>query len=250
MSAKQETAPFVRRLRAVRLGLHLMQGVLSAFILFPWLGPPARNRLIRGWSLKLLAILNIRLTVRGTIPRHGGKGVLFVANHISWLDIFLLNAHHPLRFVSKAEVRAWPLIGFLAAKSGTLFIERTRRHDTGRANQAIERALRNGDHVALFPEGTTTDGSHVRHFHASLLQAAIDADVPVQAVALGYFGETGEIDTAPAYIGDLSLGDCLKQILRRPVIHAELHFAAMVAPRGKDRRQLAGALHNIITGAR
>lgn len=249
MSAKRETHPAIRWLRAIRVGLHLVQGFLTALILFPILGQPARNRLIRSWSAKLLAILNIRLTLRGAIPQRGSQGTLFAANHISWLDIYLLNALHPLRFVSKAEVRAWPLVGFLAAKAGTLFIERSRRHDTVRANRAIESALRDGDYIALFPEGTTSDGSRIEHFHASLLQPAIDADVPVQAVAIAYFGENGEIDTAPAYIGDLSFGDSLKQILRRPVIHAQLHFVAALAPRGKDRRQLAGALHNSITNA-
>lgn len=244
-----ETAPIIRWLRAIRLGLHLIRGLLTASALFPLLGQPARNRLIRNWSAKLLAILNIRLTVQGAIPPRGRQGILFTANHISWLDIFLLNARHPLRFVSKAEVRAWPLIGLLVVKAGTLFIERARRHDTGRANQAIESALHNGDHVALFPEGTTTDGSQVRHFHASLLQPAIDAGAPAQAVAIAYFGENGEIDTAPAYIDDLSFGDCLKQILRRPVIHAQLHFVTVVAPHGKNRRELAGALHNAITNA-
>lgn len=249
MTTTRETAPAIRWLRAARLGLHLIRGLLTASVLFPLLGQPARNRLILSWSAKLLAILNIRLTVRGAIPPRGSQGILFAANHISWLDIFLLNARHPLRFVSKAEVRAWPLIGLLVVKTGTLFIERTRRHDTGRANQAIESALRNGDHVALFPEGTTTDGSHVRHFHASLLQPAIDAGAPVQAVAIAYFGENGEIDTAPAYIDDLSLAKSLKQILRRPVIHAELNFVAVVAPHGKNRRELAGVLHNLITNA-
>jgi len=244
----RETAPAIRWLRAVRVGLHLLQGFLTALLLFPLLGLIARRHLSRSWSAKLLAILNVRLTVQGTIPPRGGRGILFVANHISWLDIYLLNALHPLRFVSKAEVRAWPLIGFLAAKAGTLFIER-RRHDTVRANQAIEGALRDGDHIALFPEGTTSDGSHVQHFHASLLQPAIDADAPVQAVAIAYFGENGESDTAPAYIGDLSFGDSLKQILRRPAIHAQLHFCALVQPHGKDRRQLAGALHNAVTNA-
>ena len=249
MIAARETTPAIRWLRAVRLGLHLMQGWLTAIILFPVCRQAARNRLIQSWSAKLLTILNIRLTAHGPIPQRGSKGILFAANHISWLDILLLNTLHPLRFISKAEVRAWPLIGLLAAKAGTLFIERTRRRDTARTNLAIESALRHGDHVALFPEGTTSDGSHVQHFHASLLQPAIDADAPVQAVAIRYFGENGEIDTAPAYIDELSFGECLEQILRRPVIYAQLHFAATVAPHGKNRRQLAGVLHNIITSA-
>ena len=244
-----ETAPAIRLLRATRVALHLLQGFLTALLLFPSLGQATRNILIRNWSAKLLKILAIRLTVTGAIPQRGGKGMLFAANHISWLDIYLLNAAHPLRFVSKAEVRQWPLIGFLAAKAGTLFIERTRRHDTGRANREIESALHHGDHIALFPEGTTTDGSHIRHFHAALLQPAIDADAPVQAVAIRYFREDGEIDTAPAYIDDLSFGDSLKQVLRRPAIQAELHFAATLTPHGKNRRELAGVLHNTITNA-
>jgi len=244
-----QTAPTIRWLRAVRVGLHLVQGVSTAALLFPLLSHAMRRRLVQSWSAKLLAILNVRLTVRGNIPQRAGTGLIFAANHISWLDIYLLNALHPLRFVSKSEVRAWPLIGFLAAKAGTLFIERSRRHDTLRANQTIESALRNGDHIALFPEGTTTDGSHVQHFHAALLQPAIDADTPVQAVTIAYFGKNREIDTAPAYIGELSFGDSFQQILRRPTIHAEVHFAAILAPHGKDRRQLAGALHNIIVGA-
>lgn len=244
-----ETLPAIRLLRLARMGLHLVQGLLTAFLLFPVLQQPARDFLIRSWSAKLLAILAIRLSVRGNLPRRGKQGVLFAANHISWLDIYLLNALHPVRFVSKSEVRAWPLIGFLAAKAGTLFIERARRRDTGRVNQTIESALRDGGHVALFPEGTTTDGTHVRHFHAPLLQPAIDAEVPLQPVAIRYFRESGEIDTAPAYIGELSFGDCLGQILRRPAIHAELHLAATVTPRGMNRRELAGVLHNAITNA-
>ncbi len=249
MSKISETAPAIRLLRTTRLALHLLQGFLTALLLFPALSQPTRNALSRSWSAKLLAILAIRLTIVGTVPRRSGKGILFAANHISWLDIYLLNAVLPLRFVSKAEVRSWPLIGFLAAKAGTLFIERGRRRDTGRANQEIENALLNGDHIALFPEGTTSDGSHIRHFHAPLLQPAIDADTPVQPVAIRYFGENGEIDTAPAYIDDLSFGDSVKQILRRPRIHAELHFAATVTPHGKNRRELAGVLHNTITNA-
>ena len=249
MSKHSETPPAVRLLRATRMALHLLQGFLTALLLFPAISQSARNALSRSWSAKLLAILAIRLTVRGIIPQRSRKGILFAANHISWLDIYLLNAVLPLRFVSKAEVRSWPLIGFLAEKAGTLFIERTRRSDTGRANQEIESALRNGDHIALFPEGTTTDGSHIGHFHAPLLQPAIDADAPVQPVAIRYFRENGEIDTAPAYIGDLSFGDCLQQILCRPAIQAELHFAALVTPHGKNRRELAGVLHNTVTNA-
>jgi len=244
-----ETPPAIRLLRLTRVGLHLLQGVLTALLVFPVLRQSVRNFLIRSWSAKLLTILAIHLTVRGNLPRRGDKGVLFAANHISWLDIYLLNALAPVRFVSKSEVRDWPLIGFLAAKAGTLFIERNRRRDTGRVNQTIESALRSGDHVALFPEGTTSDGSEVRHFHAPLLQPAIDADAALQPVAIRYLRENGEIDTTPAYIDELSFGDSLQRILRRPAIHAELHFTAPALPHGMNRRELAGVLHNAITNA-
>lgn len=244
----RQTAPAVRLLRTVRLALHVLRGLLSAALLFPFLAPSARSGLIRNWSAKLLLILCIRLTTRGDLPRRGERGILFAANHISWLDIFLLNAAHPMRFVAKSEVRGWPLAGFLAARAGTLFLDRSRRRDAGRANRDIESALREGDFVALFPEGTTTDGCRVRHFHAALLQPAIDADAPLRAVAIRYACENGEPDTAPAYIDDLSFGDSLRNILRRPAIQAELHFAAPLAPHGRNRRELAGTLHNAISG--
>ena len=245
----RQTAPVTRLLRTARLALHALRGLLTAALLFPFLAPPTRGKLIRVWSAKLLAILRIRLTIRGGVPWQGGGGILFAANHISWLDIFLLNAVHPMRFVAKSEVRGWPLAGFLAARAGTLFLDRNSRRDAGRANRDIENALREGHFVALFPEGTTTDGRQVRHFHAALLQPAIDADTPLQAVAVRYSGENGEPDTAPAYIDNLSFGDSLRNILRRPAIQAELHFTALLTPHGRNRRELAGTLHNAISGA-
>lgn len=247
-SFRQTPAP-LRLIRLTRMGLHLGQGVLTAALIFPFLGQTARTWLIRSWSAKLLALLAIRLSVHGAPPQPGGKGGLVVANHISWLDIYALNAVEPLRFVSKAEVSEWPVVGYLARSAGTLFIRRGKRQDTGRTNRDIENALRSGNLVALFPEGTTTDGTELKHFHASLLQPAIDAQAPLYPVALRFLREDGGIDTAPAYIGDLSFGDCLKQILSRPSIRAELRFGDAIQPHGHSRRELAGYAHNRITNA-
>jgi len=241
------TSATVRWIRLIRLGWHILHGLLSAALVFPRVDRAARNRRIRAWSAKLLAILAIRLSIRGNPPQGGAHGAMVVANHISWLDIFVLNAVQPLRFVSKAEVRDWPLIGRLVRSAGTLFIERGKRQDTGRANRDIEHALLAGDLVALFPEGTTSDGTELKHFHASLLQPAVDAGTPLYPVALRFLKENGEIDSAPAYIGDLSFVECLQQILSRPAIHAELHFCAAISPHGLNRRQLAGHAHNLIT---
>lgn len=238
----------LRLIRLTRLALHLAQGLATAALVFPLLGTPARTWLTRSWSAKLLTVLAIRLSVHGQAPRPG-QGSLVVSNHISWLDIFVLNAVQPLRFVSKSEVRDWPVAGYLVRSAGTLFVERGKRLDAGRASRDIENALRNGELVALFPEGTTTDGSELKHFHASLLQPAIDAEVPLCPVALRFVGENGEIDTAPAYIGDLSFADCLKNILSRRVIRAELHFVEPLPSHGHSRRELAGHAHNLITSA-
>lgn len=249
MARAQEPPIYLRWWRLLRLGLHLLRGVLIAALVFPWLAPRERRPLIRRWSARLLAILAIRLNVHGSPARPGERGALVVANHVSWLDIFLLNTVQPVRFVSKAEVRDWPVIGYLVRAAGTLFIVRGKRQETGRTNRDIENALRSGDIVALFPEGTTSDGTELLHFHASLLQPAIDANSPLYPVALRFLTEDGEIDTAPAYIGELSFGDSLAQILRRPAIHAELHFTAALLPQGHSRRELAGHAHNLITSA-
>ena len=112
--------------------------------------------------------------------------MLVVANHVSWLDIFALHAVGPVRFIAKAEIERWPVLGGLVRGVGTLFIERARRHDTHRVNQEIARALAAGDIVAVFPEGTTTDGTALLPFKGSLLQPIIDAQGHVQPVAIRY----------------------------------------------------------------
>src|SRR6185295_28294 len=135
------------------------------------------------WNARLLRLLGIALHSSGT-PRQGAT--LIVSNHVSWLDILVINAVHPVRFVSKAEVRHWPLLGWLVACAGTLFIERERRRDALRVVHQVAAALRAGEIVALFPEGTTSDGNGVLPFHANLLQAALSAHAPMQPIALRY----------------------------------------------------------------
>ena len=132
---------------------------------------------------------------------------------MSWLDIFVINAAYPAAFISKAEVRDWPLIGWLAAKNETVFLRRGSRGHARIVNAEIASLLGRGRQVALFPEGTTTDGSHVHPFHAALLQPAIDAGAPIQPLALCYRLPDGSFTRAPAYDGDVSLLDCLKAIV-------------------------------------
>jgi 1-acyl-sn-glycerol-3-phosphate acyltransferase len=137
--------------------------------------------------------------------RVAGGPLLLVANHISWLDILAINAVQPARFVSKADVRHWPLLGWLVACGGTLFIERERKRDALRVLHQVAEALRLGEIIAVFPEGTTSEGHSVLPFHANLLQAAIAAQAPVQTLALRYSDATQRVSQAAAYVGDTPL---------------------------------------------
>jgi 1-acyl-sn-glycerol-3-phosphate acyltransferase len=166
-----------------------------------------------------------------------------VANHISWLDILVIHAARHCRFVSKSDIREWPLVGMLATGAGTLYIERTSRKDALRMVKDMADAMRNGDVVAVFPEGTTSDGRELLPFHANLIQAAIQAEAPVQPMSLKFIdAQTGELSFAPCYIGD----DTLKA--RR--IEAVVHFGEPQVAMGRDRRAWAQDLRRDIMALR
>lgn len=226
-----------------RVALHIATGALIIALIFPLTSESRRTAVIRWWSRKLLRIGGIALQVQGRMlePSLDTPGAMLLMNHVSWLDIFAVHSVRPVRFVAKSEVRRWPVIGFLCAHTGTLFIERGRRHAVHQANHAIADALRAGDTVAVFPEGTTTDGSHLLPFHANLVQAALAAQVAVQPVALRYRDAAGRPTTAPAFVGEDSLLDSLRLSLRGAPITAELHFLPPIDVTGRTRHEV-GAL--------
>lgn len=217
--------------------LHLAEGALTVLLVFGWARPSRRRALRQRWSARLLGILSIRLELQGAplVP-----GAMLVANHVSWVDIFVINALAPAAFVSKAEVRHWPLIGWLAARNDTVFLRRGSRGHAKIVNGEIAAILAAGGLVAVFPEGTTTDGSHVLHFHGALLQPALDADHPVQPVALAYVDSDGRRSLAPAYHGDISLGQSIAAIVAARGLVARVTTApALPANAATDRRELA-----------
>lgn len=227
----------MRGWRYARLALHLLEGTLTLACIAPLAAPATVLRLRQRWSRRLLAILGIELQV-GSRPV--APGSLLVANHISWVDIFVINALAPAAFISKAEVRGWPVIGWLAAKSETVFLRRGSRGHARLVNAEIAALLHAGRNVAVFPEGTTTDGSHVLGFHAALLQPAIAAGHPVQPVALSYHAGDGCPSRAPAYDGDISLGESLAAIIATRRVVARIQPAApLPAEEASDRRKLA-----------
>ncbi|MFZ2738589.1 MAG: lysophospholipid acyltransferase family protein [Burkholderiaceae bacterium] len=223
--------------------------MLTIVIRFPRLGPQQRQQCVQVWSLQMLSCLGIRLQVRGQ-PALPGP-LLLASNHISWLDITALHAARFCRFVSKADIKRWPLIGFLAAGNGTLFIERESRRDAKRMVLQMAQSLREGDVLAVFPEGTTGDGCKLLPFHANLLQAAIEAEAPIQPVALRFEDlRTGEISSAPLYIGNESLLSSVWRTLCAPTIVVVVCFGEVQFADGRDRRAWSADLRHIIDALR
>ncbi len=226
-----------RRLhRIARLLLHICWGMLLAALVLPIVNLPRRDRLIAAWAARLLRVLGVRLNAAA--PPDLPQGALLVCNHVSWLDIYLIMATCRVHFVSKSEVRDWPVVGWLAHTTGTLFLQRGRRADTARINAEMRALMQSGAWVAVFPEGTTSDGQSLRRYLPSLLQPAVELDCPVLPAALRYRTLDGNASLAAAYIDDISLWQSMLRIVSEPGLIAELHFGAPILPNG-HRRELA-----------
>ena len=243
----------LRSLRAIwRLGrvlVHILHGVWVAWREFDGASAAHRCARIQWWSAKLLALLGLRLRPDG---RFAPGAHLIAANHVSWLDITAVHAVCPqARFVSKADVKAWPVLGWLIAAAGTIFIERESKRDALRVVHQSAEALAAGDTVAFFPEGTTSDGHHLLPFHANLLQAALDAGAPVQPVGLRFLdGIGGATSDAPSFVGDESFLGSVWRTLKAPGITAVVHFGAPERALGRDRRAWSQALHAAVDALR
>ena len=239
----------VRLYRAATVSLHLLSGCFEVMLFFPFYGEPRRKRAVGRWSARLLAILNVRPNFCGSPPAVTDRAAVLVANHVSWLDIQLIHSVWQVRFVAKSEVRRWPLIGWLSAHTGTLFIERGKNRHAARINQSIHAALRAGDAIGVFPEGTTSSGKELTRFHASLLQPAVDEGAMVYPVALRYMDEAGNINVNASYVGDTSLTQSLRMIFAEKTIRAELTFLPPIDATSKTRRDLAAQTQSAIAAA-
>jgi len=227
--------------RLARVGLHLAWGMATVAFVYPFVTQRLRLALKQRWSWQLLETLGVRLYAN----RQRLTG-LVAANHISFLDIFVINAVMPAAFVSKDDVRHWPLIGWLCAHTGTLFLARGSRAAAAQARADIVERLRAGDLVAIFPEGTTSDGAQVLPFHGALFQSAIDAGRPVTPVLLRYTDTSGQRSRAPAYDGEVTMVQCLWAIARADGLTAHLEALPPQPADEVDRRHLAAHVHRLI----
>ena len=221
----------------LRLVLHLLHGVWIIAVRFPRLSEAAKLEVNRAWSIKMLRLAGMRLVVHHD-ERRIDHGALVVGNHISWLDIYVVNAWRPTPFVSKAEVRHWPVVGWLAHRLGTIFIHREKRRDAHRTMHEIVERVSSGGSVCLFPEGTTSDGTSLLPFHANLFQSAVSAQCLVQPICLLYEDRDGHQSTTPAYIDEVTLGQSLDAVLRGGPFTAHLYVGAPIEPMS-DRRALS-----------
>ena len=227
--------------RIAGVAAHVFHGLWVAIVRLRGASTAERLAAVQWWSARLLVLLGIELRVEGGLAP---GAVLAVANHVSWLDIAALHATGPrIRFVSKAAVAHWPLIGRLTHTASTLYIERERKRDALRVVHEIAGALRQGDAVGVFPEGTTGPGGTVLPFHANLLQAAVSTGAPVQPVVLLYSEPGRAVSPAVQYLDDTTLvGSMVRMAWARGVVVHVSYLEPVAVSQALGRRQLADAL--------
>jgi 1-acyl-sn-glycerol-3-phosphate acyltransferase len=231
--------------KLARAFVHALAGAATITFRFPRCDASQREALVQAWAAKLLALLGIELEVHGR-PCDSGP-MLLVANHISWLDIVVMHAACYCRFVSKADVMRWPLIGMLATGGGTIYIERASRRDALRVVHHVAESLQRGEVVAVFPEGTTSDGADLLPFHGNLIQAAVSANAPAQPVALSFIdSRTRALSFTPCYVGDDSFVASIWRTVAGPPITAVVRYGEPQMPQGRDRRTWAADLRSAV----
>ena len=224
--------------RFLLVALHLLLGVAIIAVTFRLLDMTQRERVTRWWSRIMLRIFGISVHLSGASMLRD-QGHMLLINHVSWIDVYVVNSYRATRFVAKSEIRSWPLIGWLCHGAGTIFIERSRRRAVHGVLGRMEHALREDACVGIFPEGTTSDGTLLLPFHANLIEAAIVAGVPVVPATLRYQTAAGQLALAAGYIGDMTLFQSASALLRARPLSARLELHAAIDPAGKTRHDIA-----------
>jgi 1-acyl-sn-glycerol-3-phosphate acyltransferase len=237
--------PPVPALKALGLLGAIARAGLILLLHFPRLGREARQTQMQHWATQVLSVLDVEVQCCGALPAAGAR--LVVANHLSWLDILLIQSLLPGVFVAKAEVRRWPLFGRLAQGCSTIFVQRSSGRSARAMVDACAAALAQGHCVVGFPEGTSTDGADLGVFHANIFQAALQSQVPVLPLTLRYLdGVTGQPSQAALYIGETTLLASIGMVLSSSSIRAQVHIGASIPTAGHCRKSLAALAHQNI----
>jgi 1-acyl-sn-glycerol-3-phosphate acyltransferase len=234
--------------RGLGLIILLFLGLAVLTFRFPMIDGDAQQAWIKRWSIWVSRTLGLKVSVQGQIDT-SMKSALIVANHSSWLDIVVINSIQPSAFIAKAEIEKWPVVGLLVARSGTLFIERGKRHAVHKVLQdAIER-LKQGRFVAVFPEGTTNDGKALLPFHGNMMEAAIRAEVPVQPLAIAYRDSKGTLAQSIEFVGDTTFVDSMLKVLAESDLCVNVVIMPSEAIPGSNRHILARNAQGAISKA-
>jgi len=214
--------------------LHILRGVVTLLILFPFISTTTKKKHIQRWSKRLMKIFGIQLQVTNPDALEY-PSFLLASNHVSWMDIHVINAFKPIRFVAKSEVEKWPIFGWMAKQLGTVFI----RRDSSRHARLVVGELAKDltdQSICIFPEGTSTIGKSVQTFKPNLFEGAVLAEVPVCTLAIAYFDrDTGRHSEVPAFVGDMGLLGSMASILKNRSLLVELRF---FGPAQADPEQL------------
>lgn len=238
----------MHKLRFARVFLHVMRGVATCAFIFPWIASPKREALVRRWSFQLLALCKVRVKF---IDQSGGQiadHALIIANHVSWLDIFVINSWQACHFVAKADIRSWPIAGWLSAQAGTIFLARGKQREVRRIYEGLVHQLEQNKRIAFFPEGTTGAQGGLLPFHANLFEAAIEAKVPVLPFAVRYVDAQGQLHPAADFIGEMTFAESMKAILQAGGLTAELIQLPNIPTDGAHRRDVAQQARAVVAG--
>jgi 1-acyl-sn-glycerol-3-phosphate acyltransferase len=245
-----QKTPFITILyRILLLIVHIVVGITILATVWVFCEQATRDKLIRWWSKGVLWRFNIKVVTFGETPSPNQESSMILANHISWIDIYALNSVIPVRFIAKSDINNWPVFGYLARKSGTIFINRTSRKDTARIVNKTAESLSNRNNVAFFPEGTTTDGTTLGHFKSSLVQAAIQANCTIKPLAIRYPNPDGSANTNLAYAGETTMAESMMQALKTKQPIVELHFLPAIDNLSGNRQVITQNAYNAIADA-
>lgn len=222
--------------RLCLLMVHIVIGLFLGLVVFRFINWDARTDLIKLWSRALLKVIGVKLVLDHP-PVHTPMRGLQVGNHSSWMDIFVSNSIQASRFLAKSEIKQWPVLGTLVTSAGTLYVERGNRHSIRKTNDEISASAHKGELIGLYPEGTTTDGTHLLPFKGNLLQPAIDNQMLLYPMGISY-KKNGHYTPLAAYAGDTSLLASFWELTSSFGVSAHVSYGKPIAAGQYTSRQI------------
>lgn len=244
---KQPMKQFVKiSIGSLQVILLILEAVIISRFVFLFASVSWKNLYVQSWSKKVLKSFGISIKLVNPDNLSTDSGFSLVSNHVSWIDIQVIESFVHCRFISTSEVFAWPVIGKMAEAAGSLFIDLDNpRIGTKKIVDQMTPLLRAGEGICFFPEATSTDGQQILPFKSNLFQSAILSNTPVIPVAIRYLDNNNEFSSAPGFFGDMSLLECMKNIFVNAPLTAEI-IVLPAAPFFSNKKELSEYCFNQI----